>query len=196
MTVSWRSDSALSARSGSNDNLTIKTNDTSVASITDAQPQGNPLQGGNTSVTPDGSTVQIEGAAAETADTGEVTIATVELETGRPGTARVAVNVASLSDENGSIYTGVGEEHVTLTVGQLQGPPAIVDDKRPTDTDNNGVFEDINGNGEFDTGDVTALWAHRNNDNVTSNPQAFDVNGDGTFGVNDVTALWNDYLTG
>ena len=176
-------------------NLTVTTNDTGVAAITHASPQGNPIQDGYTSITADGSAVNIQGAGAETADTGEVTIATVQLETGTAGPAMVSVNVGTLSDESGIEYDVGSTESATLSLAQQQRPPAVIGDNRPTDTDGDGVFDDVNGDGSFDVNDVTALWAHRDSEAVMNNPQAFDINGDGSFDVNDVTALWNDYLT-
>jgi hypothetical protein len=82
-----------------------------------------------------------------------------------------------------------------IAVTSSRAPPAVVGEAQPTDTDSDGAFEDVNGDNKFDVNDVTALWANRNSNAVTNNPQAFDINGDSSFNVNDVTALWSE-ITG
>ena len=124
-------------------------------------------------------------------DTAEMTGESVTHTYSSPGNYTVVLTVV---DENGT--TNSTTETVTVTESGPTDPPAIVGDNRPSDTDGDGAFEDVNGDNVFDVNDVTALWANRNSDAVTNNPQAFDINSDSSFDVNDVTALWNDYLNG
>jgi hypothetical protein len=56
--------------------------------------------------------------------------------------------------------------------------------------DGDGVYEDINGDGEFNVVDVQALYTVRNTDTVQNNAARFDVNGDGSVDIVDVQALF------
>jgi PKD repeat protein len=67
-------------------------------------------------------------------------------------------------------------------VGNFENPP--------TDTDGDGVYEDINGDGTADFNDVQALFANTADPTVQSNVDAFDFNGDGSVDFNDVQALF------
>ncbi|PSP89551.1 peptidase S8 [Halobacteriales archaeon QS_4_69_34] len=62
----------------------------------------------------------------------------------------------------------------------------------PTDPDDDGRYEDVNGDGDAGIVDVQALFANRDDDVVASNPDAFDFNGDGSTGIVDVQALFTE----
>lgn len=70
------------------------------------------------------------------------------------------------------------------TIGDFQAPP--------TDPDGDGLYEDIDGNGESDIGDVYALFTNADDETIQSNPDAFDFNGDGTVNVVDVHKLFDE----
>ena len=177
-------------------NLTVAVNDTSVATISNVSLNGDPLQGGSTDIVADGSSVIFTGSMTDTKETGEVTIATLTLTTQSAGAVATTTTVKTIGNESGFALSVSNITETTVAITDTAGPPAVIGNNRPSDTDGDGAFEDINGDDEFDVNDVTALWANRNTDAVTNNPQAFDINGDGEFDVNDVTALWNNYLTG
>ena len=104
--------------------------------------------------------------------------------------SKTGVSTLKASDDG---VNGSAKVNITESLAQ----PPVVNDQfpgAPTDTDGDGTYEDVNGDGEFNVNDVTALWTNRNSDAVQTNPAQFDVNGDGTFDVNDITALWNDHL--
>ncbi|MFC5970387.1 malectin domain-containing carbohydrate-binding protein [Halomarina salina] len=69
-------------------------------------------------------------------------------------------------------------------VGEFTSPP--------TDTDGDGVYEDVNGDGSFDVGDVQAFFQNYEGSTVQDNVDAFDVNGDGSVNVGDVQALFQE----
>lgn len=54
------------------------------------------------------------------------------------------------------------------TIGNFQEPP--------TDPDGDGLYEDINGDGESDIGDVHALFTNADDETIQTNPDAFDFN--------------------
>jgi PKD repeat protein len=62
--------------------------------------------------------------------------------------------------------------------------------KAPSDPDDDGRYEDVNGDGEVNVVDVQALFSNLDSPWVRNNPQAFDFNDDGTFSVVDVQALF------
>ena len=90
--------------------------------------------------------------------------------------------------------TDTASTTVNVTTETEGDVPRVVGDNPVSDVDGDGSYEDVNGDGEFDVNDITAIWAHRDSDAVTNDPQMFDFNDDGSFDVNDVTKLWNDYL--
>ena len=70
-------------------------------------------------------------------------------------------------------------------------PPALPGfESAPTDPDGDGVYEDVNGNGELSLADVTALFANAESPEVTENAAAYDFNDNGEFTLADVTVLF------
>ncbi|MFC5970385.1 CARDB domain-containing protein [Halomarina salina] len=70
---------------------------------------------------------------------------------------------------------------------------ALIDDSYagpPQDLDGDGVYEDVNGDGELTASDVQALFVNRDSGVVTGDPLLFDYNGDGQFNVVDVQNLF------
>lgn len=70
------------------------------------------------------------------------------------------------------------------TIGDFQEPP--------TDPDGDGLYEDINGDGESDIVDVQALFTNLDDETIRSNPDAFDFNGDSSVNVVDVQKLFSE----
>jgi hypothetical protein len=90
----------------------------------------------------------------------------------------------SNGDEVGSAYV--------FTIQDESPPPVGEFENAPTDPDEDGLYEDINGDGTFDIVDVQALFANLNDDAIQNNPDAFDFNGDGQVDVVDVQRLFNE----
>lgn len=79
--------------------------------------------------------------------------------------------------------------------GEAAGPPPVGSwGNDPTDPDHDGVYEDVNGDGEFDLGDVQGFYSSQESSAVQNNPSAFDFNGDGGIDIGDVQALFEEYL--
>jgi hypothetical protein len=71
-------------------------------------------------------------------------------------------------------------------------PPAVNDQQDlPGDLDGDGLYEDVNGDGNVDSGDAQSLFSNRDADAVQDNVAAFDFNGDGSVNVGDAQALFN-----
>lgn len=80
------------------------------------------------------------------------------------------------------------EHNVTI------GPPPIADEYgTPTDTDDDGVLEDVNGDGEFGIVDVQVLFVHRDSAVVQNNAERFDFSGDGQFSIADIQQLFVEF---
>jgi len=95
---------------------------------------------------------------------------------------------------------GVGNSDIDMiivTVEESAGPgklPGAVGP--PNDLDGDGLFEDINGDGEASVGDSLAYYANRETESIRNNPGAFDFDGDGTAGtVFDVVVLFQEIAT-
>lgn len=169
-------------------NGTVASVDSGVA--TDASGEG------LTDTTITDSSATIEAALLDTNDTGSVSIASVTVVGVGPGTTDVTLNVTALGNESGQSYTVESTTDASLEVLELppvdpgggDGPDPAV----PTDPDDDGVFEDINGDGDFTVADVQLLFAERNSNTVTEYGTYYDINGDGTFDIVDVQALWTE----
>jgi PKD repeat protein len=88
--------------------------------------------------------------------------------------------------------TGATDETTqSLDVSPEEGDPSpVIGDNPPTDPDDDGLYEDINGDGEFDIVDVQALYANLESDVVQNNVDMFDFNDDSEVNRNDVQALF------
>jgi hypothetical protein len=78
--------------------------------------------------------------------------------------------------------------------GGGDGPPEVVDGSPVRDPDDDGRYEDIDGNGEVDIFDVRALFNNLDQPVVQDNPEYFDFDDsqDGQVDIFDVQALFNE----
>jgi hypothetical protein len=65
-------------------------------------------------------------------------------------------------------------------------------DGPPMDLDEDGRYEDVNGNGRLDFNDPNKLFNKMSSSTVQNNPDAFDFNGNGRGDFNDIVALQNE----
>lgn len=74
------------------------------------------------------------------------------------------------------------------------GPPPVVGDARPGDPDGDGLYEDVNGDGDATPGDATVLFdaIFDGDAAVTGNVGAFDFSGDGRLVPGDATVLFGE----
>jgi PKD repeat protein len=167
---------------------TISLDDSSVAQITDVELLGNPAeQTSQVDIAADGSSVTIDAALMNTADTGSVAVATITVEGENAGSTDLSTSVAALGDEDGNNYavtgtTGASLEVTEVVVGNFADPV--------NDLDSDSKYEDINGDGNFNIVDVQALFANLDDEAIQNNPDKFDFNNDGTVNIVDVQALF------
>ena len=72
----------------------------------------------------------------------------------------------------------------------------MVEDTAPQSLAGDGLYRDIDGNGQFTIGDVQLFFEHRDADVVQDNAEFFNFDGGESPGVSivDVQALFLDYL--
>ena len=96
-------------------NLTVAVEDPDVATVVDAEVAGDPGIR-DVDVAPDGSYVTVRAALMDTADAGEVTVATVTVAGEAAGETELTVAVETLGDEAGRPYAVTAEEGSSLAV--------------------------------------------------------------------------------
>jgi len=72
----------------------------------------------------------------------------------------------------------------------------IVGNNPPQDLDGDGLYEDVNGDGEFTITDHQVFFENRNHPVVQNNPELFDFARNGGVGLDDVNALYSYYQSG
>jgi hypothetical protein len=139
---------------------------------------GNAAGGGSLTYLFDGVAI---GTSAVSADTDSTASATVEFDTNRvvPGRYTHTVQI------------GDAIQTVPIRVGDIPTPPAI-NGTVPTDPDDDGLFEDFDGDGEVTMNDVRVFGLNYNTDPIQENPQFFDFDGDGDVTVSDVRTLFSE----
>jgi hypothetical protein len=94
---------------------------------------------------------------------------------------------ASFGDREYDIVTSAEVESGTV---EVTPPDVNGDGELPGDLNDDGIYEDVNGDGTVNTGDPQALFGNRDTDAVEKNAAAFDFNGDGVVNVGDAQALF------
>ncbi|MDQ2054593.1 PKD domain-containing protein [Halobellus sp. H-GB7] len=172
---------------------TVSVDDPSVGSITDVELQGNPAEEtSEANIAADGSSVAIDAALMNTADSGSVVVATITVQGEAAGSTSLSTAVEAIADEDATTYAVTGTNGASLTVTEI----TVGNYTSPvTDVDDDGAYEDINGDGEFNIVDIQGLFVNLDDEAVQDNPAYFDFNGDGTVDVADVQALFNELTT-
>ncbi len=135
-------------------------------------------------------TAHVEVALADLEGGDDTTeLATVEL-AGVSLDGRTGVELAATAgpyDRNGSAYAveRIDNRALDVTPGDVTGNGLTM-----ADPDDDGAYDDVNGDGSVDVVDAQALFAARDTDPVTHSAPAFDFNGDGAVNVGDVQALF------
>ncbi|MFD1686728.1 PKD domain-containing protein [Halobellus litoreus] len=165
--------------------LALSVDDGEIATITDVSADEDAMS--DVQVSADGSSASADVALLDTEQTGSVTVATVTVAGEADGEAEIGLEMSSLGTESGDAYDVTAENGATLTVSELVVGGA---EQPAQDPDDDGVYEDVNGDGSVDVLDVQLLFAERNSDVVQNSPVAFDFNGDGEFDILDVQSLY------
>lgn len=76
--------------------------------------------------------------------------------------------------------------------GEEEGPDPVVGDKSPTDPDDDGLYEDIDGDGSETYDDVVDLFENYDDPAVQNNPEAYDFNENGHLDFDDIVELFKE----
>jgi alkaline phosphatase D len=169
--------------------ITLSFSDSAVADFTSAT-VNDAFGIGEASVASDGSAATVRFADLDTnvqAVLGgtDVPLATLSVRGDATGTTDVTVTVERLDDD-----TGATPETETDIGVLIVGPPSLTGAGAPTDLDNDGLYEDINGNGRLDYEDIQILFNRFDADSVTLNKSAYDFNENGKLDFDDIVDLF------
>lgn len=160
-------------------------------------------------------TVRIENVGDETASGVSVTATTgqgltvnpTDLTIGSvPGTTETTIifEIAASSTGEHAVTFEVASEDaggatasIDLSVVASSGPPPLPgQESAPQDLTGDGLYRDLDGNGQFTIGDVRLFFEHRASDAVQNNPECFNFDGadPATVTIADVQALFADLL--
>lgn len=169
--------------------FTLSISDSSVAEITDVSLTGTP-KFQDIEFADNNDSVEVQVAAADTKQTGEVVIAAITITGNSAGETTLDLEMEAIGDEKGYEYpvSSVIDSELTVEDNSVALPP--ITDREPTDVDSDGTYEDLNGDGEATVTDIQLLYTERNSDVLQSNPKAVDFNEDGSFDVADIQALY------
>jgi secreted PhoX family phosphatase len=117
----------------------------------------------------------------------EVALASVTLRGTGTGTTDLEVGIERLDDEDGDTIDAEARGGILVT-----GPPAVTGGQAPTDPDDDGDYEDLNGNGRLDYADVELLFEQFDSDSVRLNEAAYDFNDNGELDYDDVVDLYEE----
>lgn len=88
------------------------------------------------------------------------------------------------------VRTSVPADKLTVAVVETLAPDVTGNGAEATDPNGDGLYEDVNGDGEFNILDVQALYANLDKVPVQDNAELFDFSGDGQVNILDVQALY------
>jgi PKD repeat protein len=100
-----------------------------------------------------------------------------------------------------NVTTGLGTGRYPVTVSTaddtttgwlrvVSPTPLSGGEERPTDPDGDGLYEDIDGDGETTYADVVALFEGFETEGVAANGVAFDFNRNGRVDFDDIVTLY------
>lgn len=132
----------------------------------------------------DGATVNVTGSGVDVANQ----------TTNANGTATFTVNASSTDTITVNATKAATNDATPATIDVAAAIDPIGDAANgPSDPDNDGQLEDVTGDGEFTTADVTFLFNNLNDSVIQNNPGAFDFNNENDGATeSDVTALLNE----
>jgi hypothetical protein len=137
---------------------------------------------------PGDASITMEAVVLDTGDEGALSLGTLSVNGVEEGTTDVSMSVDALGNEAGESYEVTGVTGASLEVSSL----IVGDSAAPArDLNDDGAYEDVNGDGDLTVLDVQTLFDARDSDVVSANADRFDFNEDGEFTIVDIQALWD-----
>jgi PKD repeat protein len=106
------------------------------------------------------------------------------------GIARVEVNVIRMDDDKGMPMSPVTASGFVIVAPKVAPPPVAPNLPPPMDHDNDGLFEDLNGNGRLDYNDVVLFFKRLSDPAVSEYAEFYDFNRNGRLDFSDVVHLF------
>ncbi|MEF8785678.1 MAG: hypothetical protein V5A45_07060 [Haloarculaceae archaeon] len=154
---------------------------------------GNGFDGGTTEAEASGQQVRLKVADLNdsiTSNTDWFVLGLVYLEGVQEGSGTVSLVEQSVDADDGSrVELTIPSRCDEITVVKEQTCPAV-DGVETTDPDDEGLCEDLNGNGRTDFDDVTTFFNQLESDGVQNSVSQFDFNANGRIDFDDVTTLF------
>lgn len=165
--------------------ITITSSNPSVAAITDANLIGFGFT--HEEVVANGiRVVAVDTHGALQAGTPNVALATLEISGVASGQIYLQVTVNQFDDWNGDPINVTANDGVAL----VEAPTLPGVDRPVRDNNNDGLFEDMNGNGWSDFKDIILFFLNVNAPQVVDNAALFDFDDNGAVSPNDVVVLF------
>lgn len=98
-------------------------------------------------------------------------------------------------DQAGEYTIKVTYAHGNASLSRTQSVSVSSVPLNPTDPDDDGLYEDVNGDGDVSVTEVQALFANQDDPYIKDHPEQFDFNGDGEFSILDIQALFMNVVS-
>ena len=121
----------------------------------------------------------------------DVNLGTLTFRGDNRGTSDIVITVTKMDDDKGySINPNTISGQIEVTIISVSVIPIPEHTYSPTDTDSDGLYEDLNGNGIKDFDDIVQFFKYI--EWIQSNEQihCFDFNGNGRLDFNDIVELF------
>ena len=144
----------------------------------------------NVTITDNGSTLTLEAAdlnGSVSAGEESIILATIGIDGVTNGTVELSVEPERIDANQESIDARTNDTEFTVV-----DAPELVNDTQVRDTDEDGEYEDLNGNGETDYDDVVELFDERESQDVKDSASLFDYTDTGDVGFYDIAALYEE----
>jgi hypothetical protein len=167
----------------------VETSDANALTLTGASTSGSPTVDASRA-TADGTTATLRAAGAgpgggDSVTTGEITVAG-----DAGGSASLSLSVNNLVDQSSHPYMIAETTGATVTVTVTDaGGPVVVGDRPATAPNGDGVYEDVNGDGQVNVANVSQYLHMFEDPAVQLTLGVFDFDGSGRVNIADVTAL-------
>jgi outer membrane protein assembly factor BamB len=175
--------------------MRIEVGDASVATIGEVTPTQNPAAS-QIDIAGDGASADISVVMGTNGyGSGDSTVADLTIAGEGPGSTPVSLSDVTVAGTGDTPYDLTDVSGASVTVAADETPPPVVGENPPQDLDEDGLYEDIDGDGEFTIGDVYALFQQRGSTVVQENPEYFNFAGEesGDVTLDDVQALFQLY---
>ncbi len=171
--------------------MTLSLTDPAVATITDAT-AADAFSISEAMTADDGSSVTIRFTDLDrnvqaTPGITDIHLADVTIQGAAAGTTDMEIDVDQFNDEAGATPPIDIRRGLVIT-----GPPPVVAGTPPTDPDNDGMYEDLNGNGRLDYNDIIVLFEQFDSDAVRMHVDSYDFNENSQIDFDDIVTLYDE----